>query len=93
MSVSLPSPLAPAPVPIRQRPTPAQWLGIVSITVFISTEIVTAAAAAVWGFGGLLGIGPSGLAALAALAGAPALYAVIKTAQLAFAAETDPQNN
>ncbi|WP_048647728.1 hypothetical protein [Nitratireductor soli] len=77
----------------RRRATPAQMLGIIAVTLFISTEVAVASAAAVWGISGLLGLKRSGEIGLSVAFGVPTLFVTVRTAQLATAAETDPENN
>ncbi|EKF20339.1 hypothetical protein [Nitratireductor pacificus] len=77
----------------RRRITPAQMVGIVAVTLFISTEVAAVSAAAVWGISGLLGLKRGGEITLSVAFGLPTLFAVVRTAQLAVEAETDPENN
>ncbi|WP_292894337.1 MULTISPECIES: hypothetical protein [unclassified Nitratireductor] len=77
----------------RRRLTLAQILGFVSVTLFISTEVATASAAGIWGLSGLLHLQTVGEIILSVIIGIPALFAMVRCGQLAFAAETDPENN
>ncbi|WP_367715197.1 hypothetical protein AB2N04_14915 [Nitratireductor sp. GISD-1A_MAKvit] len=70
----------------------AQIVGVVSVTLFTTTEIAAASAAGVWGLSGLLHLGTTGEIVLSGIIGLPAIYGVCRCAQLAFEAETDPQN-
>ncbi|MAS13456.1 MAG: hypothetical protein CMH69_09145 [Nitratireductor sp.] len=77
----------------RGKLTLAQTVGFVSVTLFISTEVAAASAASIWGLSGLLHLQAVGEIILSAIIGVPALYAMVRCGQLAFAAETDPENN
>ncbi|MFC5583856.1 hypothetical protein ACFPOD_01945 [Nitratireductor kimnyeongensis] len=77
----------------RRRLTLAQTLGFVSVTLFISTEVATASAAGIWGISGLLHLQTVGEVILSVIVGIPTLFAMVRCGQLAFAAETDPENN
>ncbi|MDV2967876.1 hypothetical protein [Nitratireductor aquimarinus] len=79
-------------VPAR-KVTLLQMLGFVSVTLFVSTEVAVASAAGVWGLSGLLHLNSVGEIVLAVIVGLPALYAMVRCGQLAFEAETDPENN
>lgn len=68
-------------------------LGFVSVSVFVATESIAAAAAAIWSVSGLFHFGTFGTAILSVIVGIPTLYAIIKSTILAFEAETDPENN
>ncbi|MEC9243393.1 hypothetical protein T8J41_18120 [Nitratireductor rhodophyticola] len=83
----------PQEIAPRRRLTLAQAVGFVSVTLFISTEVAAASAAGIWGLSGLLHLQPLGEIILSAIVGIPALFAMVRCGQLAFAAETDPENN
>ncbi|WP_295814242.1 hypothetical protein [uncultured Nitratireductor sp.] len=77
----------------RHKLTLAQVIGFVSVTIFVSTEVAAASAAGIWGLSGLLHLQTAGEIVLSVIIGVPALFAMVRCAQLAFAAETDPENN
>jgi hypothetical protein len=68
-------------------------IGMVSVTLFIATEVLAAYGAGVWALSGLIGLGGTGTMVLGAILGLPAVYAIAKCAQLAFLAEMDPAND
>lgn len=67
--------------------------GAVSVSLFVCTEIIAAAAVAVWAISGILALGTISTLALGVVVGIPSLYGIVKTCILAFEAETDPENN
>jgi hypothetical protein len=67
--------------------------GAVSVTLFIASEIIVAAAAAVWSIAGYFHLSQPLVVLLTACIGAPAIWGCWKVAKLAFDAETDPANN
>lgn len=85
----------PAAAPARRgRPVTAlQWLGIISITAFLSTELAAAGGACLWGLSGLLQLSTASVYALAAVIGSAVVFACGRVAILAFEAETAPENN
>lgn len=68
-------------------------LGFIAVSVFVATEIIAAAVAAVWSISGLLSLGTFPTIVLGTLVGVPSLYGIVMTTILAFQSETDPENN
>jgi hypothetical protein len=67
--------------------------GAIAVALFVSTELVVAAAAAVWAVSGLLALDGTAMIVFGTLVAIPSLYGIVKIAILAFEAETDPENN
>lgn len=67
--------------------------GFAAVSVFVATEIIAAAGAAIWSMSGLLGLDVSATTVVAILIGVPSILGIIKTTMMAFEAETDPENN
>ncbi|MBN7761811.1 hypothetical protein JF546_08825 [Nitratireductor aquimarinus] len=68
-------------------------VGFLAVTTFVVFHILVVAIAAVWSISGLLGFGNVEVIILSVIIGIPSLYAAFKVTVLAFAAETDPENN
>lgn len=68
-------------------------IGTVSVALFVIVEFLAAAAAFVWAFSGLFGLGETTSAALAVAVAVPTLYASARISVMAYEAETDPENN
>ena len=68
-------------------------LGFVSISVFLVTEIVVTAGAAIWSLSGLLGLGDAGIWVLGAILAVPSLYAIGMVVLLAWEAQTNPEHD
>lgn len=73
--------------------TPGSLLGFVSVSLFMTTEIIAAAAAAVWSLSGLLHLDSFPTLVLGTLIGVASLYGIVKSTIMAFDAETDSENN
>lgn len=67
--------------------------GAIAVTLFVSTELVVAAAIAVWAVSGLLALDEVATIILSTLVAIPILYGIARVSILAFEAETDPENN
>ncbi|WP_265515558.1 hypothetical protein [Nitratireductor luteus] len=87
------SPTGTPALPDRPALTLMRIVGLVSVTLFVATEIVAATGAGLWALTGLLGLGEVGTLVVGAVLGLPALYAVYICARLAFKAEMDPAND
>lgn len=90
------NPVLPPGVPaLPGRPafTLMRIVGLVSVTLFVATEIIAATGAGIWALTGLLGFGDVGALVVGAILGLPALYAIWLCACLAFKAEMDPAND
>lgn len=68
-------------------------LGFIAVSIFVATEVIAAAAAAVWSISGLLELSAFPMIVLGTVVGFPCLYGIIMTTVMAFEAETDPENN
>jgi len=71
----------------------AAILAAAFVTLFIVTEILLAAAATVWALAGLFHLHMAAIVVLAVIIGVPAIWGSVVTGMMAFAAETDPENN
>jgi hypothetical protein len=71
----------------------AAIFAVITVTLFIDTEILAVTAAALWAMSGLFAIPAIFLAVLGVAVSIPALWACIAVAILVFNAETDPANN
>lgn len=78
--------------PARRKANFTIIVSVIWIVVLIGTEIYAIAIAGIWAIVGLLHIGPSLGIPLYLATFAIATVATIKTAQLAWTAETDPEN-
>lgn len=67
--------------------------GIAGLFLFVSTQIMIAAGAAIWAIGGYFHLGIAGFSVLATLLAVPALYACWRVLVMAIDAERDPANN
>lgn len=81
-----------SPVPMRVVNL-SSLLGVISVTILIGTQLFILAAAGTWALGGLLHLAFPSILVLAALFGIVALWGSVIIAQLAYEAETAPDNN
>jgi hypothetical protein len=80
--------------PVRTRVlTFASLFGVVSVTVFVDSQLFAAAGALIWAVGGYFSLSVLPFAVLALAIGLPAIWGCIIVAIMAFDAETDPENN
>ncbi|MFZ2100311.1 MAG: hypothetical protein WAU86_07085 [Oricola sp.] len=73
--------------------TASMIIGIAGLFLFLSTQVVVAAGAAIWAAGMALHLGLAGFVILTAIGAVPAGYACWRILVMAISAERDPANN
>jgi hypothetical protein len=73
--------------------TPVAIFGAVSMTLFVATEIIAFAFATVWAATGLMHLGETATYVVALIVAVPMVWALWLVAKMAWAAETDAENN